>query len=691
MPLRAPNLDDRRFDDLVAEAISRIPRYAPEWTDHNKSDPGITLVQLFAWLGEMLMYRLNRVPERNYIKFLQLIGVNQLPARPAAVDLTFRMVDGFSGNPIVPRAARVSAAPPPPPPGASDLPALPAPQESDPIVFETDQSLVLLPNALAAVMAYDGISYTDVTAANAADIVQPYQPFGPSPKVDSALLIGLQPTQSLPPDALRLRIHVFRSLDSVEPLGCSGGAEPIPPATVAWEYRTATTWKRLDVLSDDTRGFTRTGTLVFRGPRDISGETPYATAPSLYWLRARLLRAEYESAPSLERVLTNTVTATAVQTIRDEALGGSNGEPRQIFQLAHAPVFAAPPIETRNASTGSVSPADQVAADARLREDELRKGFLLEVDETLGPRPWREVPDFFRSGPDDPHYTLDRTTGAVRFGDGEHGRIPLASTNNIIARYYRWGGGARGNVGGGTVTDLQTSVAGVESVTNLYAGHGGADEELLEETKQRAPRELRAQNRAVTPDDFEFLALQTPGVRIRRAHALANYHPRFPSVRVAGAVTVMVIPDTAGDCPRPSESTLQAVCAYLTERRLLTTQLFVAPPRYKIIRVEADILARPTADDARLKTAVEQALKRYLHPLTGGPSGDGWPPGFSVYQSELFRVILGVEGIGTVLGVRVFVDDEPVDFCKDAEIPPDFLVCSGEHGITVSFVEGGAA
>ena len=66
MPLQAPNLDDRRFADLVAEAKSRIPRYAPEWTDHNTSDPGITLIQLFAWLGEMIMYRLNKVPDASY-------------------------------------------------------------------------------------------------------------------------------------------------------------------------------------------------------------------------------------------------------------------------------------------------------------------------------------------------------------------------------------------------------------------------------------------------------------------------------------------------------------------------------------------------------------------------------------------------------------------------------------------------
>ena len=91
MPLQAPNLDDRTFAQIVSEAKTLIPRYAPEWTDHNESDPGITLVQLFAWMTEMLLYRVNRIPDRNYIAFLRLLGIELLPARPASAELTFTL------------------------------------------------------------------------------------------------------------------------------------------------------------------------------------------------------------------------------------------------------------------------------------------------------------------------------------------------------------------------------------------------------------------------------------------------------------------------------------------------------------------------------------------------------------------------------------------------------------------------
>ena len=83
MALPTPNLDDRKFQDIVREARSKIPQYCPKWTDYNLSDPGITLIELFAWMVDKLLYRLNRVPEKNYIKFMELIGIHLEPPNPA--------------------------------------------------------------------------------------------------------------------------------------------------------------------------------------------------------------------------------------------------------------------------------------------------------------------------------------------------------------------------------------------------------------------------------------------------------------------------------------------------------------------------------------------------------------------------------------------------------------------------------
>jgi len=89
MALPAPNLDDRRFQELVDDAKRLVQQRCPEWSDHNVSDPGVTLIELFAWMTDQIVYRLNRVPDRNYVKFLDLIGVRLFPPTAAKADVTF--------------------------------------------------------------------------------------------------------------------------------------------------------------------------------------------------------------------------------------------------------------------------------------------------------------------------------------------------------------------------------------------------------------------------------------------------------------------------------------------------------------------------------------------------------------------------------------------------------------------------
>jgi predicted phage baseplate assembly protein len=692
MPLEAPNLDNRRFNDLVAEARSRIPRYAPEWTDHNLSDPGITLIQLFSWLGEIILFRLNQVPERNYIKFLQLIGVERTPAFPASAELTFTLASPDTVSVVVAKGTQVSAKLKQPP---SAVGAPPLPEDDKPIVFETEEPMNAIGATLERVQVFDGINFLDYTEENK-PTGKSYPAFGSRARENSAVMFGFASNNAFPTVEINLLVRMYFDPSLLRPLSSGLSEKQIhPPATVVWEYWTGSEWRKLDVLKDETRALTASGHVYFRGPANIKkdklGVFTQPTDIELYWIRAHLTESHYEMPPELDAVLTNTVRATAVTTVKDEVIGASDGQPSQIFQLRNAPVFAKTvrPVDERLARrTASGQPpteAEQEALDRSLREQELTKGFWLEVDEGQGFKPWEEVEDFFNSDADDRHYTLQRSTGEVRFGNGERGAIPVAGINNIVVRYYRYGGGSRGNVGAETATDLQTAVVGVDKVTNFYPAEGGADEESIEDTKTRAPKEIKARDRAVTNEDFEFISRQTPGVRVRRAHALPLHHPEFPGIEVPGVVTVIVVPESKDPKPMPSEGTLQTVCEYLNQRRLLTTEVFVSPPSYKQVKIEATILAKPTADPAVVKTEIEQALTTYLHPLEGGADGQGWPLGEDVLYSEIFRVVLQIDGVQTIEDLRIVVDGERFDRCDNGTIPDDFLVFSDGHDITVTF------
>ncbi|MEH2316518.1 putative baseplate assembly protein [Nostoc sp.] len=689
MPLEAPNLDDRRFKDLFEELRSLIPRYAPEWTDHNLSDPGITMMQLFSYLGEIILFRLNRVPDRNYIKFLQLIGVEQKAAAPARAEVTFTLVSPAPPTLYIPQGTQIGAQVEPPPQSAIATPMLP-PEPEEPVIFETDEPLIAIGAELTAILVFDGKTFTEYTLANQVPN-QFYPAFGTEPANGNALFLGFASDHPFPLAEVNLFVRVFVDPTDAPEHRCELAENQMRPAAeVVWEYWDGSDWSKLSLLKDETRSLTQTGHLYFLSPKaGIPKRVITPVARSLYWIRCHLVNAQYELPPVLDAVLTNTVRVTAVTTLKDEVLGSSNGQPNQIFRLRKAPIFAKTlrPVENRLKEKATLpntlNEAEQAKFDQKLQEQEFAKGFWLEVDEGDGSRPWEEVEDFFNSDASDRHYLLNRPTGDVSFGDGRQGQIPLAGLNNIAVRYYRYGGGAKGNVGMDTITSLQSPIPEIERTTNFWFAEGGADEESIQKTKARAPRELKARDRAVTLEDFAVLAEQTPGVRIKRAYALPLYNPQFPDFPTPGAVTVVVIPESKAPNPLPSEATLQTVCAHLNRHRLLTTEVFVAPPKYVQVKIEATIIARPSANPAAVQTQIQIVLNAYLNPLTGGESGLGWGLGEEVIYSEVFRRILAVDGVQRVDELVINVDGHRQPPCSSAQIPAAFLVFSDGHDITV--------
>jgi predicted phage baseplate assembly protein len=660
MPLVAPNLDDRRFEDILAEAKSLIPRYAPQWTDYNESDPGITLLELFSWLTELTIYRLNRVPERNYIKFLELLGITPKPAEPARVELTFTPSRHDVPLVIVPPGTEVATA---------------AHGPEKPLVFETDEALLVLGATLAAIQSFDGFSYfVETTKNNAAG--QWFYPFGPHARPDAALLLGFDSPVSLPADQFHLAVHVATEGLTPEGHHCDLDLAAMPlAADIRWEYWNGQAWRPLSLDKDETRAFTRSGHIYFRGPGASAVKAKLGGVPAmLYWLRARLASSGYDMAPRVASALINTVRATQAQTVHDEVLGGSDGRPNQSYQLSSAPVLTLD------------KPVMVAGADGkRVTVTSLR----LEIDEGSGFQVWQQVDDFDASGPYDPHYTLDRTTGQIQFGAA---RIPVANpanpSANIIARLYRYGGGAAGNAGADTITQIQNFVAGIDGVTHALPAAGGSDEESVDDAKRRAPLVLKSRDRAVTAEDFEYLAQQTPGVRIRRAKALPLVHPKYRGMQVPGVVSVIVVPESDAPNPLPGEATLRLVCAHLNVHRLLTTELYVIPPVYRKVKIVAEVAVRLDADLSEVKTSVLSNLVGYFHPLTGGEDGAGWPFGGPIFYSDVMARVLGTAGVARVLNsnLTIWLDDVAQPVCQDVPLCDGELLYSDQHDIRVSYV-----
>ena len=653
MPLEShlPQIDDRRFDDIMTEVRTRIARYTPEWspvwTDVNDNDPGIAMTQVVAWLSEMLMHRMSQVPPLNYLKFLQLIGIELNPAEPAQAEVTFPIKAAhLQKTVLIPERAQLSAE-------ASD---------GSPIVFETVRAAKAIRATLEAVQAFDGMTYTDVSKENA-DARQGFLPFGQLAGDNCAIALGFNDAEPFPGD-----VEVNLACWVADQRGTSTAFQCGLPTTatwgsakLVWEYRSGTGWSAMSLLKDETLALTRSGHVYLKAPPE--GSLPMTTLGAvttpLYWIRGRVTQSQYERVPSLLAIRTNTVAVEQAETIRDEVLGGSNGRRDQVFKLANTPV--------------------------------IKDSLQLEVDEGNGYELWTRVDDFFGSGPADRHYVLNRTSGEIRCGDGINGSIPVANVNNptanIAARHYRVGGGKQGNVPAKSIKTLLTTIGGVDDnkVENLMPAHSGRDEETLEAAKRRAPHLIKSRCRAVTAEDFELLAMQAS--TIKRAKALPLFHPSFPGVKVPGVVTVIVVPeaDDATPNPLPSEGTLKTVCAYLDIRRLLTTELYVVKPTYQHVAVRADIIVQDQADLAEVKPAVERAVRQYFHPLNGGEDGFGWPFGGTIYFSRVYQQVFTVPGVQSIARLTIIIDGTEAPDCQDVPIAEHALTYSTEHEINVHY------
>jgi predicted phage baseplate assembly protein len=275
------------------------------------------------------------------------------------------------------------------------------------------------------------------------------------------------------------------------------------------------------------------------------------------------------------------------------------------------------------------------------------------------PETWQAVPDFYGKTSADTVFVLDSESGTLTFGDGVHGRIPVAGAE-IIAREYRYGGGQIGNAGAGTITALKSALPDVDSVTNVRAAAGGGDAETLDEVKLRAPHDLRTRERAVTAEDFVELTLQTPGVRIQRAYALAetsvdlDVEPPALESGQPGAVTVVILPENDEDTPQPTEDQLRLVCEHLNMHRLITTELYVVGPRYlDLSKLDVEVTVSRENDLKVVHEAIVQRLTDYFHPLRGGEDGRGWPFGHDIFFGSVYRQILSVDGVLRVLCLEI--------------------------------------
>ncbi|AZI44511.1 putative baseplate assembly protein (plasmid) [Deinococcus psychrotolerans] len=671
MPLPTVNLDDRRFDDLIAQARQLIPQYCPEWTDHNTSDPGIALLEIFAWMTDLMLFRVNQVPEKMFIKFLDMIGMQLDPPRAAVAPVTFYLAAAPTEPLTISAATEVATV---------------RTEVTEAIVFSTETDLTIYPPNLKAAFTGNALGENTFTIHD----LERLGVLGHKIAVFSA--------EPVPGDAFYLCLehnhgaHVLSLLMACEVAG-GAGVDPKEPPFV-WEVwqGSLNRWSTCTVEYDGTLAFNITGEVILRLPsmaeEEFFGERGY-------WLRCRITSeqnyAGYKVSPDIESLRVEsrggTVSGRHGVVVKQEVLGRSDGNPGQKFKLLNSPVLF-------------------------LDSDE---DVILSEVPGAAPHIWHSVADFADSSANDYHFQLDHQSGEVTFGpallqpDGtvyRFGAVPEPGATLKVRRYL-YGGGVIGNVPARALSVLKASIPYVARVINHAPALGGRNSQTLDDAVTRVPHVLRTRTRAVTADDYEYLAAQVDGVarsrcitpNVSSSAGQASFPGQIRALDVQpGQVSMVVLPRIEVPVGRiaPDQLVLSAelrasVQSHLDERRMVGTTLEVRPPQYAWVSVSA-LMRVPVGSSRELKAGVQRAalatLYRYLNPHTGSASGQGWPFGRPLYLSELYSLLRSVPDSDFVEDIQVFLSDPGHADSRESVgpqllLPPQGLIVSDLHTVRV--------
>jgi predicted phage baseplate assembly protein len=647
MPLPSPLVDERTYADLIGEAEAVIHRLAPAWTNHNASDPGRTLLELLAWITEADLYRTSRAAASSLRAFLRWLGVTPHPAGVA--ETWIEVVQPFppDGQPFdLAAGTEVKTA------------------EKDGVIFSTTAPVRIVPASLTAqgaVLVDEGGALVDRTDDN--EDARPFAPLGARPATNDALYLGFdQPlaglvqlyvrtTTAADDDATRARLVAESNAHAADL--CAAHLEGTSDwrthygVDTVWEYWTgATGWQAIPTVVDETRALTLSGVVRLDVP---AGHAAGWSERSGCFIRYRLLRGTYDCPPSIVRVGINAVPVRHARRVAGELLGVSTGRADQFFPCKNTPI---------------------VFEDADVH-----------VDVAGATEGWNVASDWDRVGAHARTCVLDSTDGGLRFGNGRRGRVPPAEA--MIHFDYCVGSGPAGNLRAGSLRRASLPDGTPIGVRQRFDATGGTLAETIDEARGRAIRILGETRRAVTLADFETLALETPGVPVGRALAIADHHPDLPGYPALGSVTVVIVPACMDGGGVASGAMLDAVACYLDRRRTITTELHVVAARFVTVAVRARLYVAAGADPRAIQQTARARINDFFHPLQGGPDGGGWPIGRAVYRSEIFALLTALPQVTDVDELSLLVDDESGGRCGNVPICVDTLVAPGVHDFTV--------
>ncbi len=444
-----------------------------------------------------------------------------------------------------------------------------------------------------------------------------------------------------------------------------------------WHYWNGSDWVLLNV-SDGSQSLTKIGVLEWAGGPDFKEQQLFGKKH--YWLKGSVVEGKHTVPPQINGIHLNTTTAFQASPVVGEILGASNGTADQTFNFLKQLIISQDVWVREPRLPGE-------GAQELIHQEEGQDAIKIVRDEAGEEKEiwirWHEVADFDKSGVDSRHYLMNNRLGIIQFGDGEKGMVPPPGADGIKVD-YRYGGGTIGNIAKNSISGLKNAIPFIKEAVNHLDGDGGAETETLEQVLERGPQQLKNRNRAVTSEDFEWMA-RNVSRKVARAKCLPNRDDNGDFV--PGWVTVLILPDSEEDKPEPTrqliEEVTEGLLALSANNVAAPNQIYVRRAKFIEVVVEATIIPTTIDAAATLESSARQRLKEYLNPLTGGARKSGWEFGAPICLSDIFALLESIEEVNAVPHLRIVADGKAVE--RDLVLDAYTLPYSGDHVIGLEF------
>jgi len=688
--LPLPQISKKTFQDILEETIKKIPSLTDEWTDFNAHDPGVTTLQVYAWLSEMQQYYGEAIGDIHVEKYLKLLGYELKPMVPSKGILT---VSGITEGSCLPQGTKFAAGE---------------------ICYETEETKVLIPNKIEQVIRDHGfIDLTDMVK----EVDGSYELLF-TDEEQSCFYIGFDQPIDLS-EGIAIYFNFYQ--DKIRRKDAEDAK--LKMGKIKWEIYTDNGFEEIEFIQDTTNHFLNDGYVYLQGNEQAAISQLNESYKPSYYLRCTLMMNDYDLLPRVNYIGLNNIPIVQKDTKIISLYLNGTGKSQQDYMIDHYLALTGdievlllvdtnkwrrlkPDVDYREETNvglfrkiyfdetlygvvpkKGIENIRVICSDKEISKQKqlgefkgyIGQSFKIEMEDVYHPdlkvdavsitdegvyyESYRQTPDLNRMGPRDKVYEINKE-GEILFGDRHHGYYPRHPHTTLMITGLSTSKGINGNVKAHKINTFFKPISAFENqpffFTNQKDTMGGKNQESIDQGIMNARRRIDQLARVINEEDYETLVKNIPGLLIHKVKAISQ-KVLMPEIEESHKVFIVVKPYSDEKKPQLSSTYKKCIEKELEKYRLLTIEIEVISPKYLPIDVYGCIYKTPGGDERR----IYELIRRALDGVTGKRAF-----GENLILGKLFGALDSLEDVASIEQLYL----QPADYEHAKNLAGDIIV-----------------